>query len=155
MEEVITDPSFDFNSMMEPLFPVSTPEGNVPKMQVEEGGEIASVILEPDDLAGTYDYIPDVKSMSNPEPATVNALTQMMVFAKDPAAIQARTMDGQRIKLSEVEKDMFELLGLKNADKYYERADLNQIGGGAPIPGQTPGGAPGAGGVQTSTPPVA
>src|SRR3990167_2772359 len=132
MEEVITDPSFDFNSVMEPLFPVSTPEGNVPKMEVGEGGEMASVVIEPEDLSGNYDYVADVKSMSNPEPAVVNALTQLTVFAKDTAAVQARMMDGQRLKLSEVEKDLFELLGLKNADKYYERSQdvLSQGGAG-------------------------
>lgn len=145
MEEVITDPNFDMKSLMEPLFPISTPEGNVPKMAMEEGGEVASVVLEQEDLSGNYDYIPDVKSMSNPEPAIVNALTQLTVFAKDPAAVQARMLDGQRLKLSEVEKDLFEILGLKNADKYYERAQdvqqLNQGGAGALGPGQTPGGA--------------
>ena len=107
---------------------------------MEEGGEMASVVIEPEDLSGNYDYIPDVKSMSNPEPAIVNALTQLTVFAKDPAAVQARMMDGQRLKLSEVEKDLFELLGLKNAEKYYERSQdvLSQGGAGITAPGQVP-----------------
>lgn len=150
MEEVITDPSFDMNSVLEPLFPVSTPEGTIPKMVVEEGGEVASMIIEPDDVAGNYDYIPDARSMSNPEPAMVSALTQMMLLAKDPAAIQIRASEGQKLKLAELEKDLFELLGLKNADKYYERSQdvLDQTGAGATAPGQAPLGPNGAGGVQ-------
>src|SRR3990167_8639732 len=157
MEEVMTDPSFDFNSVMEPLFPVSTPDGEMPKMTMDESGEMAGVVIEPEDLSGNYDYIPDVKSMSNPEPAVVNALTQLTVFAKDPAAVQARAMDGQRLKLSEVEKDLFELLGLKNADKYYERSQdvLAQGGAGVTAPGQTPSQPNGTIGVQGGTPPVA
>ena len=141
MEEVLTDPNFDMNQMMQPLVPVSTPEGNMPKMTIEEDGKTAEILIEASDIAGNYDYIPDVKSMANPEPAVVNALTQMMLIAKDPASVQARAMDGKRIKLSEVEKDLFELLGLKNADKYYESAEqirLEQPGAGATAGGQTP-----------------
>lgn len=157
MEDVISDPSFDMNSVMEPLFPVSTPEGELPKMAVEEGGSVASVIMEPNDLAGNYDYIPDVRSMSSPEPSTVSALTQMTISAKDPAAVQARMMDGQRLKLSDVEKDLFELLGLKNADKYYERASTEALagGGGVTPPGQAPGQAGSGGGVPEGAPPMA
>jgi hypothetical protein len=139
MEDVITDPGFNLNEVMQPLFPVSTPEGSIPKMTVEEGGEVASVVIEPDDIAGNYDYIPDTKSMSNPEPAVVSALTQLMMLAKDPAALQVRAMDGQRLKLVELEKDLFELLGLKGADKYYERAEPPEpAGAGTVETGQTP-----------------
>lgn len=134
MEEVITDPSFDMTSVTQPFFPVSSPEGEIPKMELEEGGEMAKVILEPEDVSGNYDYIPDMGSMSNPEPAVVNALTQLVIAAKDPAAIQARLMDGQRLKLPEAEKDLFELLGVKDAEKYYERQELplggESLGGG-------------------------
>lgn len=142
MEEVITDPSFDMNSVTQPLFPVSSPEGMIPKMSIDEGGEMAEVVLEPEDVSGNYDYVPDVRSMSNPEPAMVNALTQLTILAKDPAAIQARMMDGTRLKLSELEKDLFELLGVKDADKYYERADPALGAGGVPVAGgQAPMGA--------------
>ena len=143
MEEVIADPSFDMMSLMEPVFPVSTPEGTIPKMVVEEGGEMASVVVEPEDTSGNYDYIPDIRSMANPEPAMVQALTQMVGLAKDPEAVQVRMLDGQRLKLSELEKDLFEVLGLKNADKYYERSEnvqTNQGGGGVTPPGQAPAG---------------
>lgn len=134
MEDVLADPNFDFKSVMEPLFPVSTPTGSIPKMVTEGGGEVASIVIESDDVAGNYDYVPDVRSMSNPEPALVSALTQLMIRASDPAAVQARMLDGERIKLSEVERDLFELFGLKNSDKYYERAEdvqLNQGGAGS------------------------
>lgn len=141
MEEVIADPNFDMNSMMEPLFPVQTELGVIPKMVMEEGGEIGSIVVEPEDISGNYDYVPDVRSMANPEPAVVSALTQLLNLAKDPAAMQARMMDGQRLKLSELEKDLFDLLGLKNADKYYEKVQLNQGGVGPVGPGQV---APGA-----------
>lgn len=156
MEEVIADPSFDMQSLLEPLFPVSSPAGVIPKMAIEDGGDGASIVIEQEDISGNYDYIPDVKSMSNPEPAMIQALTQLATLARDPAAIQARAMDGERLKLTELERDLFELLGLKNADKYYERSQdgLIQGGAGAVAPGQAPIGASGAGGVPQGASPL-
>lgn len=151
MEQIIADPTFDFSSVTEPLFPVSMPNGIVPKMEVEEGGEMASMIIELEDVSGNYDYIPDVRSMSNPEPAVVQGLMQLTQTAKDPAAIQARMMDGQRLKLPELEKDLFGMLGLKDADKYYERIGNEQFvgsGAGAATQGQTPLGVGQSNGIQ-------
>ena len=51
----------------------------------------------------------------------------MLVEAKDPAAVQLRAQQGQTIKIVDIEKDLFELLGLKDASKYYEK--LPQEGG--------------------------
>lgn len=150
MEDVIADPSFDMNSLMRPLHPVSTPEGDIPKMVVEDGGEVGHLIVEEADLSGNYDYVPDVRSMSNPEPGVTNALAQMIAQAKDPQAVAARAQDGVRLKISDLEKDFFELAGLKNAEKYYEKispeqanGQTNQIGAG-PF-GQGQGGLPATG----------
>jgi hypothetical protein len=156
MEEVISDPGFDMNEVMKPLFPVSTPEGNIPKMVIEDGGEVGHLVMEPGDISGYYDYIPDVRSMSNPEPAMSQALAQLINQAKDPAAIQARAADGVRLKISELEKDFFELSGLKNADKYFEpvspeeanaESQINGIGEGAFGAGASAGGPNGVQGV--------
>ena len=134
MEDVIADPSFDIRSLMKPSFPVETEEGAIPKFVMEEGEEGGNLIIEPEDLSGNYDYIPDVRSMANPEPAMVNSLTQLMLQAKDPAAVQIRATEGKRLNLSLLEQDLFELLGLKNAEKYYEKI------GGLNGQIQTPGG---------------
>jgi len=164
MEEVFTDPGFDIKSVMEPLFPVSTPEGKIPKMVIENDGSVGHMIIEEDDLSGVYDYIPDVRSMANPEPATTSALTQMLLQAKDPSAIAARAKEGVTLKLSEVEKDYFELLGLKDSDKYYEKLSpeqanaeiqLNSPGGGPAQAGPNAAGPNGDGGIQGGTEAVA
>ena len=122
MEDVITDPSFDLRSMMKPLFPVSTDQGAIPKMSTEAGGRAGDLIIEPDDISGNYDYVPDVQSMSVPDPSQVQALTQMLREAKDPVAIQLRAQNGEKINIGQLERDLFEILGLKNAAKYYEKA---------------------------------
>lgn len=124
MEEVITQPDFDVGSFVKPLFPVSTPEGDVPKFSTDGGS--GQLIIEPEDVSGNYDYIPDVKSMSIPDPAQIQALTQMLNEAKDPAAIQLRAQQGMTIKIDQLEKDLFELLGLKDAGKYYQKLTQNE-----------------------------
>lgn len=164
MEDVIADPSFDFQSVMEPLFPVSTPEGEVAKMSVDGGGDSAQLIVEESDLSGVYDYIPDVRSMANPDPSITSALTQMIIQAKDPSAVAARAKEGVTLKLSEVEKDYFEALGLKDSDKYYERlspeqadaeVQANSPGGGPAQAGQNAAGLDGQLGLQTGSQAVA
>jgi hypothetical protein len=166
MEEVIADPSFDVNSLMEPLFPVSTPQGNIPKFVAEEDGSSGHIVLEPEDLSGNYDYIPEVRSMTNPDAEQVQALQTMILQAKDPASVQIRLQEGQKLRLVDLEKDFFELLGLKDASKYYEKAQppIVQEGGvnGETIPGGGEAAAGGqpfnqaspGGGVPKSTPPV-
>jgi len=64
-----------------------TQEGTVPKMQVDEGGQGASLILDKSDLAGDYDYIPDVGSMGhNASEEEINAKADFMsrVTGVDP-----------------------------------------------------------------------
>jgi hypothetical protein len=162
MEEVIADPSFDLNSLVQPLFPVSTPGGEIPKFILDEGGKSGQLIVQPEDISGNYDYVPDVKSMSVPDPTQVQALTQMLGEAKDPAAVQLRAQQGETIKIAELEKDLFSLLGIKDSAKYYERIQEGGIdeqaqqtgAGGAPGgPTGQPNG--GVGGVSQGVPPVA
>ena len=120
----------------------------------EQGGEF---IGEPEDLSGNYDYIPNVKSMGVPDASEVQALTQLMLIAKDPAAIQIRAQEGKRLKLTELEKDLFQTLGLKDTNKYYENItggellDVNQTGGGLPGGAEATGQTAGLGGMDQST----
>lgn len=140
MEEVISDPNFDINALKTPVRGVETDEGAISKLHVEDTGNEAKLIIEESDLSGNYDYIPDVRSMSNPEPALVSALTQMVAQAKDPAANQLRLQSsGKIIDLVQLEKDLFELLGLKDADKYYKDFQDPNTGAVAGAPeGQVP-----------------
>ena len=159
MEEAIADPAFDIASLLTPLNPVSVNNQTVAKMEMDEAGNGASVVIEPEDLSGNYDYIPEVKSMSVPDNAQITALSQAVMSAADPAKIQVRAQEGYMLKLKELEEDLFENLGLKDASKYYQKLQP-QIGGingqetGQPINGAGAGIPQGGGAAFGNVPPA-
>jgi hypothetical protein len=146
---------------MEPMYPVKVDEDVIPKMTMEPGDEMAHLIIEPDDLGGNYDFIPDVESMAVPnETQLIAAAKQMIDLNTNPQTIQQLAMEGYQFKLKEAMEDFFEKLGTKDADKYFGKVEQNAI----VQPGQagaTPGGigqglgtAPRMGGVPQAPAPV-
>lgn len=131
---------------MTDLFPVEVNGEQLPKFTLEEGGEAGSLILEPDDLSGNYDYIADTASMVLPDDAQIlSAKKQMVELALNPATGQQLMQEGYKLKVKEVIEDFFEQLGLKDAEKYFEKAQqlggmpdagINPAGAGSLIPGQ-------------------
>ena len=141
-DDVIADPNFNPMDLATPLYPVETSEGAIPKLVLDEGGMGGSLVVEPSDLEGAYDYIVEVRSMENPDPARVSALQQAVVEASKPELIPLRAQDGKYLSLVSLEKDLWEILGLKDGDKYYKPLPQPQIGGineanqaGLPLPG--------------------
>lgn len=124
-----------------PLYPV---EGK-PKMKVEPTGEMAELLVEPSDLKGTYDYVPDIESMSIPDDTQIMATMQRLIDLVQQQPMQQMLMqDGYKVKAKELLEDSFEKMGMKDADKYFEK--LNQGG----LDGQV--GPAGAGLPQTGAP---
>jgi len=129
----------DLNALQTPLFPVSGEEDSISKFQVEDGGEVGNLILEPEDISGNYDYIPDVESMEIPSDDKENALKgTLMELARDPNTITLLQNEGYKIKMKELLEDFFEDSGLKDAEKYFEKAEGGMNGqtqqGGEGIP---------------------
>ena len=131
--------------LMQPLFPVASPEGIVPKLQMEEGGQFGKLILEPDDLAGNYDYIPDVGSMSSSANADeikakgdfLSRVTGVDPTTGQPTGITAMiAQEGKRIKASDLLIDYAEDIGFKNADQYIENMQQNPMMEGGMANGQ-------------------
>lgn len=141
----------------EPLRKVKTKEGLMPKLEVEEGDEVASLLIEKEDIVGNYDYIPDIESMQLPTEQQLLAVKkQMIVLAQDMNTRQILAEEGFRLKSKELLEDFFEQIGLKDADKYFERIQSPeggellgqstnatipafQGGAGSPAPGATGG----------------
>ena len=120
-----------------------------PKMTVSEQGDIADVTLVPEDLDGTYDYVPDVKSMSI---GASDLLMQSRQRALDrlttnPTVLQLLQSEGYTVNIRELMVDDFEDQGLDDAEKYFTKVGPPEAGGpqmgGAPSPLQF-GGVPGA-----------
>lgn len=107
-----------------PLFPVNVDGKEVPKMQVDEVGDTASIILEEEDLSGVFDYIPDVESMQIPDSNAINARKrQLMELSLNPNAQQQLQAEGFKIKFKDLMEDFFEDVGMTDAEKYFEKSN--------------------------------
>lgn len=137
--------------LSQPLYPVTMNGQEIPKFVMEEDGQTGSLVVEPDDLAGNYDYIPDVGSMTNTanEKETEAKLLAIQQI-QQPAVLQLLQMEGKKPKMSELLIDYYEDIGFKNADQYFENLQPNPMMGGVngqqidpatgqPIQGGTPG----------------
>ena len=149
--------------LAQPMYPVDIEGETVPKFSMDSTGEGGTLILEPEDLSGMYDYIPDIESMSLPNDNEILALQSRAIeYAKDPAIAQQLLQAGYSIKIKEMLEDFLEKAGLKDADKYFEKAQqgglnaqLNPGGAVGPQAGgpSLPNGA--VSGMGSSVPPMA
>ena len=139
--DLLSSPEFegmniDPSTLATETYPVDTSQGTLPKFTLEEGGEVGHLLVEPDDLSGSYDYIPDIESMALPnEGDLINAKREMITIVQDQVVGAALAQEGYKIKAKELIEDYFEQLGLKDADKYFEKLQggsneqLNGLGG--------------------------
>lgn len=121
----LTDPelmnSVEPSDLESPLYPVEVGGETVPKLVMEEDNQTGSLLLEPNDLAGNYDYIPDVGSMSDSaNKDTIDAKLQAITLLQQPAVLQLLAQEQKKPKLSDLLIDYFEDIGFKNADQYFE-----------------------------------
>ena len=124
----------------QPLFPVEVRGKLRSKFESDLTGEGGTLVVEPEDFSGNYDYIPDVESMRLADDAqTLQVKRQMIEFAKDPITLQILQLQGYRIKLKDLMEDFFEQLGLKDADKYFERRGQGGVSGGQELSPVSPG----------------
>jgi hypothetical protein len=144
-----------------PRFPVQVGEDEmgapmeVPKFIPDETGEGGNLIVEPGDLSGNYDYIPDIESMKAPSTQDVkNELMQVVAMILNPTVIQLLAQEGKKPKVQEILTRAFEATNtIKDAEALFE--DIQEGGvlnGGQVVPPgvATPeGGLPAQGGMPT------
>lgn len=100
------------------------------KFETDGLEEFGTLIIEKDDLAGTYDYIPDIESMSIPDDNQMIAARKTVVdAARDPVTLQLLAGEGYKLNLKELLEDYFERLGIKDADKYFDKVEKPDVGG--------------------------
>jgi hypothetical protein len=112
-----------------PRFPVITnpnelnPENyNVqPKLSLDDSGGLAELLITPEDMGGTYDYIADVKSMAltagQEQVQSRNKALEMMLNPQVQAMLQ---MEGVKPKIKELLISVLEDAGMQNATKMFE-----------------------------------
>lgn len=139
----------------QPLYPVEVGGETINKLTMEDDGQSGSLIVEPEDLSGNYDYVPDVGSMSDTaNQEEVNAKKQALELILGNQAVVGLLMQEQKKpKVADLLIDYFEDIGFKNADQYFENIQPMMGGGNGQIDPQT--GQPiqaGAGGAQPGAP---
>lgn len=119
-----TDPE----EYMQPLFPVETDTGIVPKMNMSIDNSLGELHVEPKDLEGSYDYIADVESMQPQSTEQLLAAKRAALeMAKDPEFNQLLTAEGSKVKVQELMEDYLETLGFKDASKYFEKLPVQPM----------------------------
>lgn len=115
--------------------------GEVAKFQPDEYGDGGNLIIEPGDLTGNYDYIPDIETMQAPSNEQIEQkLMQLVELALNPAVGQALALENKRIKVADLLAKTFEATRIiKDADQYFE--DIPQQPMMAAMPGEVPPGA--------------
>lgn len=108
----------------------------VPKYQPDESGGGGNLILEPGDLSGNYDYVPDIESMSAPDPEQVEQkMTSLLATIINPAILQGLASEGVKPKYKEIITRAIEATNvIKDAESLFE--DTQPQGGGVPNVGQ-------------------
>lgn len=114
-----------------------------PKLRESEIGDSAELSVVPEDLEGTYDYIPDVRSMSiGSDRELMQARMQaIQSFTTNPVVLQLLAEEGYKPKVKELLRTSFEDTGLRDADRFFEKINdaqqqqrqptqpINQMGG--------------------------
>jgi hypothetical protein len=152
-QDMLADPNVASTSIQPsdlegPLYGVEMGGMTVPKFELDETGQVGKLIVEPDDLSGLYDFIPDVGSMNaNAGQEEIKAKSQAIeLLTANPNVAAALMREGKQVKVSDLVTDYLEDIGFKDADQYIETMQMQEGLNGQP--GQTQ--PPGAGGAQAS-----
>lgn len=120
--ELAENPDINPSEFEEPIFPVDTKEGVVPKFRLDDDERTGELFIQPEDLKGNYDYIVDIKSMAlvkNDEDKLGRNIA-MQTMLTNPNV--AQMLQGEQIKPKF--KDLFvswlEDNGLQDAEQYFE-----------------------------------
>lgn len=118
-----------------------------PKMVKADYGDSVDVSIVPKDLNGTYDYIPDVKSMEAGAGEMMSQSLQeaLKLLTSSPSVIQLLAQDGYRPNVKELISSVFEQIGLRDTERLFSKIDYGQAQnptqamGGLPQNSQIPG----------------
>lgn len=108
-----------------PKYPVKDGKGYKPKMKVSDTGDEAEVYVMPEDLQGTYDYVPDVKSMQSGADAEMqNArMRAIEMLSTNQGIVQQLMGEGWRPKIKDLLVSAFEDLGNKDSERFFEKIE--------------------------------
>jgi len=96
------------------------------KMRINDTDDSAEVSIVPKDLEGTYDYVPDVKSMSMGAGEELAQARQQAIalFTSNPVVLQLLQQDGYRPNVKELLRSTLEGLGLTDSERFFSKIDV-------------------------------
>jgi len=124
-----------------PIYPVRQGNELVPKFQLDETGEMGELIVEPKDLAGLVDYIPDVESMSIQKSSQSKIkFFALQLLLQNPTTVQMLAQEGMKPRVHDLIVEMLEDSGFRDARRFFEEAPAPPPiqPGQEQIPGQAP-----------------
>ena len=93
-----------------------------PKMVISDQGSIADIYVTAEDLEGSYDYVPDVVSMSSSATTDmIQARTQAFNLLTNQTVLQLLQQQGYQPDMKEIVSGSLEDLGLKDGEKYFKQ----------------------------------
>lgn len=112
-----------------------------PKMRLDSTGTEAEISMVPEDLNGTFDYIPDVKSMSSGADAEYQEARKQAtdLLFNNQNVIQLLAQEGKKPNAAEILTEIFEASGTRDASRFFSDIQTGGIQQGSP---QTAGIAP-------------
>lgn len=149
---VTTDVNLE--DFMSPLYPIEFKEGKdinyKPKFSLDENRQVGSLVVEPEDLKGNYDFIADVESMSlnagdDEKRGRSAAITGLI---SNENVLRLLASEGVKPKFKELFITWLEDNGFKDAEKFFEalpeqppaqnaqQPTEQQMGGQLPTEGQ-------------------
>jgi hypothetical protein len=148
-----------------PRYSVNVDGQEVPKFQPDENGEGGNLLIEPGDIMGGYDYIPDIETMRAPSDTDVEKqMTSLTALLTNPAITQGLMQEGVKPKYKDIIVKGIEATKIiKDAESLFEEIKQQPVQNGNPtIPGgaispeagQPDQGNVPNGGVATSVPPL-
>lgn len=99
-----------------------------PKMTLSEFGNMAELSVVPEDMDGTYDYVPDVKSMSASYSVDAMSARQqaMELFTSNPVVLQLLQEEGFRPEIKQIITSTLEGLGMRDAERFFRKLEDGQ-----------------------------
>lgn len=113
-----------------PLHPVEGADGElVPKLQLENGEKSGRLFLEKSDYSGTFDFLVDIEAMGMPNDQS-DAQSRQLFMESLEKIVPLIKEQGYNVKWKELSSAIADKMGLKDAEKYFEKAKQEE----APAP---------------------
>ena len=100
-----------------------------PKMRLDDMEDTAELSIVPEDLEGTYDYVPDIKSMSSgaDQELADARMRALELFTNNPNVLQLMQQEGYRPKIKELLRANLEEMGLNDAERFFEQINEQAV----------------------------